>query len=344
MAIYKRGSKYYARYADALGRIVRKSLGSDKGMAAGLYAEIVSTVEKQKCGALPLHLVEKWRFCEQVKAGYLDHMKAKGRSSSTFELFNRGWKRVIEDQGIIGVAELTQDKIEDWIRAGQGKVKAQTINLYLTLLKSCFAWACAEGRVSSNPLRSWSRLKTDTPTVRRDLTIDEIRAIIDKESEDDWRVRWAIYSYTGLRCAAGNSLRWSWINWQAKTLTIPAERMKSHRVHTLPLAQPLYEMLLRHRAGQNPVLETVVKPRSHRHVLVRFKEAVAKAGVDSTGVCLHSLRHSVATLLYRTAGLKAAQDMLGHTNIATTSKYLHVDDDLQRKALDSLLDTGIQGA
>ncbi len=51
-----------------------------------------------------------------------------------------------------------------------------------------------------------------------------------------------------------------------------------------------------------------------------------------TGWHPHSLRHAGATAAYRATGdLRGVQDMLGHASLATTQRYLHLDDDARRR-------------
>ncbi|GGF30250.1 integrase [Microbacterium sorbitolivorans] len=52
-----------------------------------------------------------------------------------------------------------------------------------------------------------------------------------------------------------------------------------------------------------------------------------------TGWHPHALRHAGATAAYRaTRDLRAVQAMLGHSSLATTQRYLHLDDDSMRAA------------
>lgn len=51
-----------------------------------------------------------------------------------------------------------------------------------------------------------------------------------------------------------------------------------------------------------------------------------------TGWNPHALRHAGATAAYRATGdLRAVQDMLGHASLATTERYLHLDDGARRR-------------
>jgi site-specific recombinase XerD len=55
----------------------------------------------------------------------------------------------------------------------------------------------------------------------------------------------------------------------------------------------------------------------------------------------HVLRHSFATEMYhQNVPLSAIQSMLGHSNIAETSIYIHVSDQFQRQALELISISG----
>jgi site-specific recombinase XerD len=57
-----------------------------------------------------------------------------------------------------------------------------------------------------------------------------------------------------------------------------------------------------------------------------------------TGWNPHSLRHAAATAAYRATGdLRAVQDMLGHASLATTQRYLHLDDTARRRVAEGTL-------
>lgn len=86
------------------------------------------------------------------------------------------------------------------------------------------------------------------------------------------------------------------------------------------------EALDRHLAGRTgPLFETRHGERMKPHqVSYRVKVLAREAGLDGKRLTPHGLRHTAATLAMRQCkDMRAVQEMLGHRQISTTSRYVH---------------------
>ncbi len=66
------------------------------------------------------------------------------------------------------------------------------------------------------------------------------------------------------------------------------------------------------------------------------KKHLHAAGLDDTKYSVHKLRHTAATLMYQHGhvDVRVLQEILGHTNLATTQIYTHLDSEQLRSAAD----------
>ena len=67
-----------------------------------------------------------------------------------------------------------------------------------------------------------------------------------------------------------------------------------------------------------------------------IKRAYEKAEIDDEDYCVHTLRHTCATLLYRNGvDIRTIQEILGYVQIDTTEIYTHLHD---QEIMDAMLD------
>lgn len=77
-----------------------------------------------------------------------------------------------------------------------------------------------------------------------------------------------------------------------------------------------------------------------RRLTTRQVESIVRAaGVAALGRPIHPhvLRHTFGTRIERVAGIRVAQELLGHSDIRTTQMYVHPNGDDLRRAVDGLV-------
>ena len=115
---------------------------------------------------------------------------------------------------------------------------------------------------------------------------------------------------------------------------------KGGRTRVIPVARPL-KAILEHWLSERPHCEhdfvfcNRVRGSLGRHALSHlFKRVKSEAGIDRSGVTIHTLRHSFACALLRGGtNIVAIQQLLGHASLETTSIYLHVTGEELRDAV-----------
>jgi site-specific recombinase XerD len=118
---------------------------------------------------------------------------------------------------------------------------------------------------------------------------------------------------------------------------------KGSKERTVPLTQEATEAIrhyLRCRKKTNCqrlfVSQTgdAIQGRIVNRILNRV---VAKAGLKGRGITPHTLRHTFATHLIRNGtDIRTVQELLGHSDIQTTARYLHSDTRTKQTAVDKL--------
>ena len=224
-------------------------------------------------------------------------------------------------------------------------------------------------------IRSWcrwcqrKRLRLDDPTLEiewpdredpipRALSADELRRLevaldiplplLDRKKR---RVRARdrrivlLMLYCGLRRAEVAGLLWKDIDLDALALTVRREVAKGGRPRVIPLhdrvVADLRETRPHHRRGavaghklSGKASGAVLSHKTLGHIFERWLKE--EHGLE---ISAHQLRHTFATQLLRSgAPLVAIQRLLGHRSLATTQRYLQVEDDEKRSAVGRLPD------
>ena len=159
-----------------------------------------------------------------------------------------------------------------------------------------------------------SSIDTSTPSGKRDDALFEL-----------------IYS-CGLRISEACTLKLANVHLEEKLILV---RGKGDKERLVPFGDRALEKILVYLNEVRPALvkgrnvaELFVnyrgEPISRKGVWKRFQELEALSGVEAK---VHTLRHSFAThLLSGGADLRSVQELLGHSDLSTTTIYTHVTD------------------
>ncbi len=213
----------------------------------------------------------------------------------------------------------------------------------LSAVRSSLRWACERGHLTTNPATGIKTPKQEK-TLPRHLRPGEIEDLVEAPGaqqgslDDRNRALLEVLYATGLRVGELVSLDWYDIDLKARVLRVVGKGGKERMV---PFGEPAADALAAWRRHWNEVRSAAdavppkdddavflnhrggrLSDRSVRRIIDRYS---AEAGL-AIGVHPHTLRHTFAThLLERGADLRTIQELLGHSSLATTQKYTHVD-------------------
>jgi integrase len=166
-------------------------------------------------------------------------------------------------------------------------------------LGTFFGWAMREGLVDENPVIGTNDPASGTRSRDRVLQPDELRAIWNACQDDDFGRIIKVLMWTGARRDEIGGLRWSEIDLDAGTLSIPSTRTKNHHPLVLPLPPAAVEVL--RSAPRREGREFVFGGRGGAFSAWSYSTlALAARIVESEGKMLtpwriHDIRRSVAT-------------------------------------------------
>ncbi|MEN8257250.1 MAG: site-specific tyrosine recombinase XerD [Thermodesulfobacteriota bacterium] len=217
-------------------------------------------------------------------------------------------------------------------------ISSRSLSRKLSSFRAFFRFLVAENVITSDPT---SHL--DSPKLGRclpkTLTVSEVDRLLKNHSLSalglrDHAMLHLLYA-TGLRVSELVSLPVAAVSMQAGFIRVIG---KGDKERLIPFGKQARETLISYLKKSRPLLLkkktsplVFITSRGTGMTRARFwqiiKERARVAGIDKK-ISPHVLRHSFAShLLAHDADLRAVQMMLGHSDIATTQIYTHVDND-----------------
>ena len=208
-----------------------------------------------------------------------------------------------------------------------------TVNRERSFLKAVLNKAVKWGMIDKNSLQYMEQLP-ESDLFNRYLTVDETLALIDA-CEPHLRPMIVTSTFTGLRWGSVRKLKWDEVDLENSIINVENPEKKGLGIYPLP--DKVKQEILKISQNRTPYI--FVNPKTEKPwVNLRKSFGKAKAKVEITRPFrLHDLRHSFASNLVMDGyDLKTVQELLGHRNITTTSRYAHLSIRHKKKAVDSL--------
>lgn len=234
--------------------------------------------------------------------------------------------------------DLQSVKLEDillWLESFQLRGKSQnTINNKLAAIKSLFSFGVKTGYLFANPASMIKTSKAKDALNERILQAEEVKNLINVADLERDAFGYAkrnrsiliLLYILGLRISELVGLNWSDFQPTDEAIAVTIFG-KGHKTRTLLITRTLWSELqqLPRSDKTEAVFLSRFGNRLDRHAIHRLiKKAVEKAGINPH-TSAHWLRHAHAChSLNNGAGIDLLMKSLGHSSLAVTSRYLHV--------------------
>lgn len=342
--LYRRGdsSTWWMSYVDARGKRVRRSTGKKNKM------EAQAVLEKARVKAADGELPAQGKATVKALAQkYLKAQEARGlRAVKRKREYVSVW--IVPTIGHVKLRQLGQAHVEEmWSSMADAGRAPATRNRALSTLQHMISWACRQDGVC--PMSTRDRLRAvrkleEPPERDRHLSPREAERLL-KYLEEPLRsiVLFALYTGARLGEIIGNRssepLRWDEVDLEGGFIKFA--RTKSGKVRSVPIAEPLREVLddLPRRIDCPWVFyhpgKKAPTPLTWSALKRDWSEALDSAKIRDFR--FHDLRHTAASWMAQ-AGvpLYTIGKVLGHSTSKVTERYSHLHPDHLRSATEAL--------
>ncbi|MEQ1710318.1 MAG: tyrosine-type recombinase/integrase [Hyphomicrobium sp.] len=276
-------------------------------------------------------------FADFAESWLATHVELKRKPATA-----REYRRIVERNLLPALGKVRIDRIDraDAIQLHADLAPSRYVaNRALAVLSAIMSHAERIGHrsVNSNPARGVERYKERKR--KRPLSLVELARLWKHLDEMDGTLNpfivaaFRLLLLTGMRREEVLSLEWRIVDLDAGMIRLEDAKTGPRDVVLSSAAVALLTALP--RMDGNPF---VLPGRRHGQRLVNITDTwqEIRTALGFPDVRIHDLRHTVASVLARTAPMIVVRDALGHSEIATTNGYSHAAADDVRAAVDRL--------
>lgn len=284
---------------------------------------------------------------EQIIADYQRHRRALARSESSVQTETGNLQRFfafLEQERITELTDVDNKVVLRYqiylssLLNTHGKLyHTQTQNVHLVSVRNLFKYLRRKGVVFVNPTEGIEWAREPKPLPRDVLSVPDMERLIETPKLRsamglrDRALLEMLYS-TAVRASEIIKFDMTDINYESKTALI--REPKNGRDRVVPVGRLAFHYLKRYimecrpnyiEKDEQAVFVNVRGERLSRQGLLEIVQQYGEKAKLEKKVCLHGIRHSCATHL-ADAGcdIRYISQLLGHADLNTTLKYIHL--------------------
>lgn len=272
----------------------------------------------------------------QLLSEYLEYIEVeKGLSLNTVDAYRRDLTEFIDfcaSNGAGDIVDINRNHLNSYILSlREGNLNPRSVVRKIASLRGFFKWLCANEYISTNPTLTLEqpKLPKKLPKI---ISVDEITEILNFDLNKEEALIVELLYGCGLRVSELVNLKLSNIDLKSKYIQCYGKGSKERVVPFGKKAKVALEKYLKYRdliILQNKLSDTKIlllksdgKSVTRQDVYNFIRSLGEKIHKH---ISPHTLRHSFAThLLENGADLRVVQELLGHSDVATTQLYTHI--------------------
>ena len=283
---------------------------------------------------------------EEVLAEYLSYLLAERalsvQTAAGYELDLRDYLSFLLGRGVCGLAAITREDVAAYLDdLASRPYEASSRERHVAAIRGFHKFCVREGLCEADPAASVP-LPKRAQRLPESRSIAEVAALLDQEfpaTPTGLRDKCMLEMLYGCGLRVSELVGLDFANLLLDDGLVRV-RGKGGKDRLVPLAGQARAALDEYLQRGRPYLRTKSNPEAQERSAIflnargarlnrrSVNDVVAKYGraVGLEGLHPHTLRHSFAThMLEGGADLRSLQEMLGHSDIATTEVYTHVD-------------------
>lgn len=271
----------------------------------------------------------------QILAEYLDFLEVeKGLSQNTIEAYRRDLDDFFEYcylKGLDSVEKIKRNNLNNYVRELREKdYSATSVTRKIASLRGFYKWACSNEVITFNPAGTLEqpKLPQRLPKV---VSTQEINEIFSQKLDEFETLIFELLYGCGLRVSELVNLKLNDIDLNGKFLSCFGKGSKERIV---PFGEKAKNSIKNYLKVRDYIVKKygiddkqfLINNDGKKVTRQKIYEIVSSMGKKiHKHISPHTLRHSFAThLLENGADLRVVQELLGHSNVATTQLYTHI--------------------
>jgi len=308
-----------------IGKTDVVTLQSARQQTVALKAQLAAGVNPKATAEKPK--AEELTFAKFFDEHYYPYVVSRKRSHKRDKELAVRVNKVLGGKKLTEITRLMLSNFHTFL-LNEEKLAPATCDLHIRFVKHALTLAVDWSMLEKNVASRFPMFNVDNRS--NDFLSDaELQRFVQTVQASEKKVIANLILFmlsSGMRMTEAMSIKWSDLNMDNRTISIPASNAKSRRLKSIPMSNMAADAILSQAAATGESEYVWVNPKTgKRYVNINkpFDVLRKKAGVPTFKI--HGLRRTFATTLANAGtSINVIQQLLTHASPVTTDRYIRV--------------------